>query len=234
MASLLFMLLSGSACGALEGAGQSVSSTSEKLISIELFLPPDSYSQPAQRRSFVQQVVKQIKTLPQVLSITAASTLPDSPSPKSRPVFIEGEPAAKGDLACTAVTPDYAATVQMALRAGRFFTEEDGPNRPGVVVLSESAARSLFPNSSAIGNRLAFSQTQVKDSWLTVVGVAVDDPDKPATARAELYTPYNQDPAETVSLIVRADTKAQGLLDKLKDSILAVDSAVSVIKVRTK
>jgi hypothetical protein len=231
LASVLLTLLSGSACRALEGAGQPVSSTSERLVSIELFLPADSYSQAAQRRSFVQQLIKQIKTLPEVRSVAAVSSLPDSPSQKSKPVLIEGASAAVEGFAYTAVSPDYAATVRMALLAGRFFTEEDGPSRPGVVVLSQSAARSLFPDADAIGKRLSFSPTREKDSWLTVVGVAADNPDKPAMARAELYAPYNQDPTETVSLSVRADPKSPTLVDKLKNTIAAVDASVSIIKV---
>jgi putative ABC transport system permease protein len=228
----LFMLLCGSACLALMETNKPVSSASVKLISIELFLPPAVYSQPEQRRRFVAEVIQQIKTLPRVQAVAAVSRLADSTSQKSISVFAEAGIAGKVSLIYNAVTPEYADTVKMPLISGRFFTEKDGPNLPGVVILSQSTARSLFPNSEPIGKRISFSQTQEQASWLTVVGVASDALDNPAPARAEIYAAYNQDPTDTVSLIVRADSKSQNLIEELKSLLQLVDAQVSIVKVR--
>jgi putative ABC transport system permease protein len=227
---VLFMLLSGSACRAFIETDRSVSFASAKLISIELFLPPAVYSQAEQRRRFVREVIKQIKTLPTVQAVAAVSTLADSQSQKSVPVLAEAGSAGRVNFTYNAITPEYAGTVKMPLIAGRFFTEKDGPNHPGVVILSQSAARSLFPNSEPIGKRISLSQTQEQASWLTVVGVVLDAPDNPAPA--EIYAAYNQNPTDTVSLIVRADSNSQNLVEALKSLLQSVDTQVSIVKVR--
>jgi putative ABC transport system permease protein len=225
---LLFAQLSAAACHILAGTNQPAGSASETLVSMELSLPSGAYSQAEQRLSFVQEMIKRIESLPEVQSVAAASTLPDSLEKKSTPVFVEGDPAAKLSLNYRAITSDYFDVTRLPLLAGRRFIEKDGPNQPGVVMLSASAARSLFPDSDPIGKRISFSQPQEGGIWLTIIGIAADVADKAATARAELYTSYYQNPTDTFGLIVRARSKSPTLVATVKRAIQAMDAQVTI------
>jgi hypothetical protein len=46
-----------------------------------------------------------------------------------------------GEPAFDAVTPDYLATMQLRLRAGRWFSELDGANAPPVLIVNEALAQ---------------------------------------------------------------------------------------------
>jgi len=68
---------------------------------------------------------------------------------------------------------DYFRTLGIPVVRGRGFLESDRPGAPQVVVVSEAAARRLWPGEDPIGKRLRYG---VLDStqWRTVVGVARD------------------------------------------------------------
>jgi len=60
------------------------------------------------------------------------------------------------------------------LARGRDLSESDVAGGPGVVLVSEAAARRLWPGEEAVGQRLSLASRPTAADWLTVVGV-VDD-----------------------------------------------------------
>ena len=98
-------------------------------------------------------------------------------------VYLEGQPETKevGEanpiLNHQVATPGYFETMKIPLRAGRFFTWDDGPEHPRVAIVSESTARRLWPGQDAIGKRLSMAQFTPGSrgrAWRTVVGVVSD------------------------------------------------------------
>jgi putative ABC transport system permease protein len=225
---VFFAQLSGSSCSAQpESTNQPASTPSERLHFIELSLPTGGYAQPQQRRSFVQKVINRIKALPEIDS--AAVSTP----PQPRTVIEEWNKAVKVNLNYSAVTPDYFRAVQLALIKGRVFYQEEHPDVPGIVILSESAARRLVPDFDPIGSRISFSQSGKQGPWFTVVGVVADDEDSSGQTRADIYGAYDQDPNATVNLVVRTKPGSQSIAEKLKAEIQAVDKKVTIDKVQS-
>jgi predicted permease len=68
------------------------------------------------------------------------------------------------------VTPQYLETFGIPLVRGRTFREADWNGEP-VVVLNQSAARVLFPETRAVGARI---RSAANGPWHTVIGVASD------------------------------------------------------------
>lgn len=69
---------------------------------------------------------------------------------------------------------DYFRTMGIPIRRGRAFTDADNEKAEGVAILSESAARRLWPNEDAIGKRIRFWPGDDTTAMRTVVGIAGD------------------------------------------------------------
>ncbi len=66
---------------------------------------------------------------------------------------------------------DYFATMGIPLKAGRLFTDDDHGVARGHILVSESAARLLWPGKDPLGQRL---MRNADSPWETVVGVVGD------------------------------------------------------------
>ncbi len=83
-------------------------------------------------------------------------------------------------IAIVAAPPTYAATLDVDIEAGRWFSDEDGRDR--VCVLDASAGRSLFPGvspSELVGTKIQVDGKAAVGAW-RIVGVLED----PMTHRA--------------------------------------------------
>src|SRR5207253_5060244 len=60
------------------------------------------------------------------------------------------------------------------LLSGRSFTEHDTASAPGVVIISHSVARRLWPGEDPIGKRIALEDQPKPQDWLSIIGVVAD------------------------------------------------------------
>ena len=102
------------------------------------------------------------------------------------------------------VAPEYFGVAGIRMLQGRAFTAAE--RAEPVVVLNEVAAARLFPNGSAVGQRIAGGQGEA-----TVVGVAANvrllGPE--GAQLPQLYRPISDEPTERVMLIrMRGDAAA--------------------------
>src|SRR5207245_1559117 len=72
------------------------------------------------------------------------------------------------------ISPGYFKAMGIPLLRGREFNEGDNETAPGVVVVSQSVARTLWPGQDPVGKRISMEDEPKPEDWLTVVGV-VDD-----------------------------------------------------------
>src|SRR5262249_62277761 len=54
----------------------------------------------------------------------------------------------------------YFKTMNMPLKSGRFFSERETTEKSNVVIVSESLARTYFPQGDALGKRLVIEMTR--------------------------------------------------------------------------
>ena len=76
---------------------------------------------------------------------------------------------APSDAQVLAVSPSYFELASLRVSAGKLITREDDERYAQVAVLGAQAARSLFPKSDAVGQRI-----KVNHLWLEVIGVLQD------------------------------------------------------------
>jgi putative ABC transport system permease protein len=112
---------------------------------------------------------------PNIQSAAAINWLPLGDMLLRGDVVLDGGRAAPDDYTVTkaAVSPRYFSTMRIPLR-GRDFGDDDRLTSPGVAIVSEAAARQLWPNEDAIGKRVSLESKPGPADWLTVIGVAGD------------------------------------------------------------
>lgn len=84
--------------------------------------------------------------------------------------------------------------MRIPLLRGREFAEGDDSTAPGLVIVSQSVARSLWPGSDPLGKRISMEDHPKPGDWLTIVGV-VDDVKQQGLAKKSdpaIYQPYLQ------------------------------------------
>jgi putative ABC transport system permease protein len=96
-----------------------------------------------------------------------------------RPMKVWGKPPADAEhpplLPIETGGADYFRTLGIAVVRGRGFLDSDRDGAPLIAVVSEAAARRLWPGEDPMGKRLGFGFANNDDTqWMTVVGVARD------------------------------------------------------------
>ena len=73
-------------------------------------------------------------------------------------------------------TPGYFRALSIPVKEGRLFNGDDTARSPRVALVSESAARRIWPRESAIGQRFMIADRSLDSSraWRTVVGIVAD------------------------------------------------------------
>jgi len=202
------------------------------LLCIDISLPSQAYSEPQQCRAFVQRVLGRIQSLTQIESAAIFGALPNGRYSESGMPAVEATMTKGLDVSYNTITQDYFRVVGLPLLSGRSFTERDEPGSPGVIILSASLARTLFPGADPIGKRVSFPLDHPGDSWKEVVGVVLDAKAPPERGKAELYVPYRQAPATTITIVVRGQSQIKGLSEKLKKVIYEIDNQVVISKIQ--
>jgi putative ABC transport system permease protein len=181
---------------------------------------------------FFRGLQDQLSSTPDISHIAAATWLPlevEHHAPAVTVTDPDAESYGFGAVAWPAVSSEYLAAMGIPLRDGRFFREGESE---AVAVVSESAARLLWPGENPIGKRV--SQAVTPRKWARVVGVAGDvlsaGLDRPSTPA--IYRPYSQYPEVTFRLV--AQTALPAAFDKtLHDAVNRVDPDIPVPEVRT-
>ena len=121
------------------------------------------------------------------------------------------------------VSPGYLSTMGIALRAGRDFDQRDRRN-PRVIILSEKAAKSVWPDENPIGHTI--------EHWgriYTVVGITADARINDLKRDAPVfYLPYWDFPPFTPVFMVRSSQAIQTLGPEMRQTIWSVDPQISI------
>src|SRR5262249_4339006 len=118
--------------------------------------PPGS---PQQKLAY-KDLLGRIKTIPGVKSVAAGSSLPMTGSSGMGPLEVEGRPPVpdpqKPVVERSDVSPDYFRVMEMQIRAGRGFSEQDNESAQKVIVINETMAQRHFTGISLLVLRIAF------------------------------------------------------------------------------
>ena len=158
-------------------------------------LPEARYQAASQLREFDDHVLSAMQALPVIESAAAVSFPPFGYGVMGDFQIEDGRHLPEDyRVDKPEVSADYFRTMRIRIVSGRPFTEHDNFAAPGVVVISESVARRLWPAGDAIGKRISMDDHPKAGDWLTIVGIAGDVRQEGLADKrsAVVYQPYQQ------------------------------------------
>jgi putative ABC transport system permease protein len=229
----------------------------EHLTSFSISLPEKKYAGEEQLNDFFNRLLENIRPLPGVLAVAAASGLPLGNNGWQTGFVVEGKPLPPRSEtplmeACT-VTPDYFRAMNIPLLRGRYFTDQDNRaflagrdlsklnegerliSGTNVIIIDEEFARRYWPNEDAVGKRIKIG-TDEKSPSLTVVGIVgrvkMEGLNQDSN-RVQGYFSFAQLPFNGMAVIIKAAGDPTQLVASARDQLKAVDPDQPIYNIRT-
>jgi predicted permease len=200
-------------------------------------------------RSFASRALDGIRQLPGVRAAGITSSLPFGGNNSSNVIVAEGYVPAPGESVISpnfvTATPGYFEVMGITLKQGRFFSNGDGAEAPGVIIVDERLARRFWPKRDPIGRRMMMPRRPEDlvhpgpDAiWLRVVGVVgtVRQQGLADSGKERLgtyYLPFAQAPDSGISFAVRTSGDPVQLTAAIRRLVASLDPALPFYDVRS-
>jgi putative ABC transport system permease protein len=207
------------------------------LLTFSIRLPAARYDQSQKVADFNQSLLARLETVP---GVTAAGTINILPLrggnttrfyAASQP---KPDPGKEIEANVRDASANYFSVMGVQLMSGRYFTDRDDLNAPGVIIVNQTLARSVFPNENAVGQRLIFT---FDPQPYEIVGVVADEKINGLDAQITnvVYGPSRQDstPGLNNMVVVRTKGDPSLLTATVRSEILALEPAITISDVNT-
>ncbi|MCF7761549.1 MAG: ABC transporter permease, partial [Cephaloticoccus sp.] len=134
----------------------------------------------------IQSEIEQVRNLPGVARVGLATREPFSNTTSSRKIMRADQPLDTGEGQASnafqgimaSITPGYLEALGVRMLRGRDFTDIEAFEKgaPGVCIVDEAMAKSLFPDGDALGQRVKYTQPPTDGSpvEMEIVGIVSD------------------------------------------------------------
>ena len=187
---------------------------------------------PEQTAAVLLQTLRHVRALPGVDAAGLTDALPLDRN-RSWAVGVPGrtyKPGERPNAFAYIVAPGYVPAMGMTLLGGRDIADTDVADTPRVVMISESLARTLYPNEDAVGRRVQILSGEAH----TIVGVVgdvrqsrLDEPSAP-----QFYLPHTQGGGLATDLVIRSRTPPGVLVGRIRQDLAAIDPTLTITEVR--
>ncbi len=210
-------------------------------LSVQIQLPESSYPEEPKQAAFFRDLLPRLAAIPGVQNAAAGYPLPFTGSNYMLAFAAEGQAPAKTLSDTPAanmgfVSPDYFATLAIAIRDGRVFDDHDSLESEKVIVVNRSLADQIWPGISPVGKRVTFGvPVNAESEWMRVVGVVADVRhgelnDQPGL---QAYLPLLQSPSTEAALVVRTAGSPGAMTSAVAAAVREVDPALPVANPKT-
>ena len=212
------------------------------VLTVKLSLSGSKFETTSATWEFLRKVVDRTESLPAVDAAAFVTVLPLEKGP-DQPFQIEGlRDSEYRDAQFRAITPGYFRAVGTPLLQGRYFTQADNAQSPGVVIINEVLARQYFRGRSPIGEHLTVMGGAVTGT-VAIIGVAgdihedgLDNPPPPTlfVPAAQLVDPFTRlmNKVVAASFVVRAKAAPMSIVADVQRELLACDGTVAAFNFR--
>lgn len=206
----------------------------EKLLAMKVTLQKNDYGSPIRRSAFYEQALERVSAQSAAVMATVSGSVPFQWG-GSRNFTIVGQPAPpQGEIPSfnyNNVFPSYFSTYGIPLLVGRYFTRQDGPDAPLVVIVNDVLVARHFPGGAAIGKKIRFGAKQAEHE---IVGVVRNVNGNVWTPRQEqAYVAFAQDPSQESFITVRTKGEPLAMAGIVRKQLMEIDSNQPVSKIST-
>jgi putative ABC transport system permease protein len=195
------------------------------------------HDKPDVELNYYEQAMHRLRATPGIESVAMASNLP-MVSFDRRGFHIQDRPLANNAEAPSvdaySVSPDYFTVMRIPLRRGRLFADTDRKGAPMVALISESCARTLFPDRDPIDKHIQLGGRHDDKEWATIVGIVgdirQDSLDRPSNMEAYIAQAQNMDFG--FDLAVRTSGDPRLMEQAVRQAFLSADNTQPVFHVR--
>jgi predicted permease len=218
------------------------------MVTAQIWIPipnnpaADPYRPPEKRGAFLREVVRRVSAIPGVegVAIGGTNSLPMSGGRNGFPFTIEGRPDDSKSTPIAefaGVSPTYFDILGTPLIQGRAFSDSDEPQSQRVVIIDQTLANRYWPGQNPLGQHIQFGgpNPNLKDPWLTIVGVVGDVKSDgfEAPLAPHIYLPAFQGPPYASVLFLRTHANAGTLGDQVRSEVQSIDPNLPLFSVRT-
>jgi putative ABC transport system permease protein len=207
----------------------------DNVLTMRFSLPAARYSEPAQQVSYFEQLIGRVRALPGVQAAGLVNVAPGQDWGGDRLVsVVEHPPLPHGegvDLLARGADPGYFSAIQIPLLRGRTFAQNERLQRANVTLISQAAAKQLFPGEDPIGKHLKDSLTNQAWEVVGLVGdtrFAVTQEIRPA-----MYVPIYGNDYTYGTIVVRSTRDVETLAMPVEKVIGELDHDLPVSNVMT-
>jgi predicted permease len=207
----------------------------ENVLTGKILLPGSRYTNNAQVRTFYEQLLERVRSLPGVQAAESSQVAPFSGDSLGATFKVEGREPKAGAPAKAAqlrdATPGYFAAMGMPILKGRSFQPTDTETSPPVAIVDEKLARMQWPNGDPIGQRIAIGGSPM----MTIVGVVPSVKNRSLNEETDpyVYRPAAQFVRGATTLVVRARTDPAALIPAIRRQVASLDPELPLYHVST-
>jgi putative ABC transport system permease protein len=202
------------------------------LLTFKVSLPSSKYKTDTAQLTFFRQLVARVSHLPGVRSVSMNSFPPFSGLGSATGVHILSQPERSlmdlPEAAVRVVGPDYFPTMQIPLRAGRTFNEQELTEERHVVIINEAFADQYLKGLNPIGQKAVIFMKSLEESKNTpseIIGVAGDVRQMGLDTPAEptVYWPHPELVMSEMTILVRTENDPLMLVSAVRNELQQMD-----------
>jgi len=217
----------------------------KQLITGRTALPTTVYRNSTETVTAYQHILRDLREQPGVVSAALTSKAPFTSGTAGLSIKQNSvAPRMKQDVAAELryISDGYLATMQIPLLKGREFNVHDGPGSAQVILVNESLAQRLWPNTNAVGRPIRIPEMTGRSSEWQVIGVTADVRSNGIMSEPPLviYFPLTQVATnpwrwveQSLYLVARTRADSANALPLLAQTIAKTDPQLPLGDVRT-
>jgi predicted permease len=210
------------------------------VLTLELTMTGERYKDKVAVLAAYHELWQRLEGLPGVTSAGAVTSLPLSQMFAWGPITVEGRVPPPGEKFINAdvrmVSGHYFQAMEIPLREGRLFSDDDVADKPRVAIVDEYMAQQLWPNQNVIGKRLHIGGINETNSpWITVVGVVgrIKQYTLDSDSRIAYYVPQTQYVTRAMNVVMRGSSDPVTLAGAVKQQIRELNPDLPLYNVST-
>jgi putative ABC transport system permease protein len=207
------------------------------LLTVRVTLPASRYEEEPKRIDFFQQAIAHMKAIPGVEAAGAINTPPFTGLYSGTTVEVDGEKLPPGQELKTGVCvtdANYFQTMQIPLKQGRFYTEQEATQMRHVVLVNEAFVRKNLGGENPIGHKLTIymKDENVPSEIIGVVGdhkhLGLDTAVEPVS-----YWPHPELVYPGMTIVLRTKGDATAVAPSAREVIRGLDPQQPIGEIST-